>query len=539
MKQSKHAIRAVALLLAICLAAAGFYGCTAASAKEEETVYDYKNVKTAGGANDGSTDISSLLVELDAQIKPGEALYFPAGTYLVASDMEIGSPVVLAANVKLQVEAGAHAVFNGPVESGQQHIFTGEGTVRLNSQESWGYPKWFGVKNNGREADDEAFQKAVDSCRMLRLPNKAYRLSGIVFSHPITVEGIGSSRITIQAEATTKNLFTFRSSDVSLKGLCIKMGKAGKDAHCFYFDTDAVSMENISLKQVYVDDGYVSFTDAGSGKHTVSKVNLTAVDFRSARDTCVIIRDFASDLVFTEVVNARRENKSAGVYCNMPGFIIENVDGFLGEHMDTNGEANAVGANSYEHDPEWPSRNLDGHGIIFRNCKNVKIIRTLMEYVGASGFIFENCSKLTLENCEAYTVHRDGFRFVNCTDSNFYVTKAWGNCNNNVDGNNITMIGCSDMNFYSVQTGNTKKGAHSVYVQDCKNILIDTLMMDGMPTADVGFVDAGGNENVLINNMTCTSMNLTYTLTGKGVKLRNVFLPSNTYIAEVTEAGTR
>ena len=84
----------------------------------------------------------------------------------------------------------------------------------MNSEQSWGYPKWFGVVANGRGAEDKAFQKAVDSCRMLRLPNRTYQLTGIVISRPITIEGIGSSRVAIQAEAGTQNLFTFRTFQI-------------------------------------------------------------------------------------------------------------------------------------------------------------------------------------------------------------------------------------------------------------------------------------------------------------------------------------
>lgn len=403
-------------------------------------------------------------------------------------------------------------------------MFAGKGEIRLNMSETWGCHDWFAGTVPESDVDDTLIlQKAVDSVNRLLIPNGDYRISQLVIRRPVTLRGTGSHRVPIKADASCRRMITVQSGEVSFENFRFDMHDTGEGSVCFYMDTDLCDMSGISLVDCYIDGAYTAVTDA-DGEHSVSEVIMTGVTCQTARGTQLVLRDFVRDITLIDFAILRRH--AADISCNMAGAIIENASEMRIEHFDVNGD--------------WSDEGNEGHGMIFRNCRNVKMRKVLMEYLSGTGFIIENCSGFDWENVQTYTFSNNGFYVDGLRDSEFRVVKVTYNNGQGKewpDKENYVFLNCSGLTLNSV-ISNGARGV-GLLISHCTDLVVNGyLFCDRIPTGkNYAFLDGGGNERVLINGFTdaSTLSNRSYSLSGSGVELRSVWLTGSVFREKITE----
>ena len=504
--------RWIALFLASVMAVSLLAACSgdgAQTAPEEEidmSEYTNSSILGFGGSNDGSADISEAIRKANASLKETEALYFPAGTYQVSQSVEITCPVRMDGNVSVNVAAGTTLTVSGPMEAGNQKIFLGDGTVSITSPHTWGYPAW--VDNGGMNAA-EVLQKAVNSIRCIYVSDLGYRLTGIRISKPTHLKGVGGMQVPLDLVDNTQTVFTIASSDVTLENFKIQMKDASEDSVCFYFDTQKTSMENIRIENVDVHYGNCVVKDGESDENWVDNALFSGLTAHQTTNVPLILTDFRKGNKLVEVSILRRT--SQGGNCDVAGIEVENAEDMVFEHFDVNGDVS--------HQEE------NGHGMVFRNCKGVKLYRCLMEYLGGSGFIVENCEDFYWENTEVYTFYNIGYDIKGLKNSTFNSVKIYYTSAN--EGyvfkarDNMILKDCQNLTINSFISSGARDAALSM--QGCKDVTVNayqTLYHKG-----AALRDDGGNTNVNFYGVQVMNGNSnSIQLKDKGITIHNEIL---------------
>ncbi|MBR7143034.1 MAG: hypothetical protein IKD06_05795 [Clostridia bacterium] len=456
--------------------------------------------------------------------KQGKELFLFGGEVTIDASLNISVPVSIGGGLCLNVEEGCTLTFENRLTAVPKTIFGGNGEVRFGLSAQEGYPQWFGAKGSGRD-DTAAFQKAVDALPVLLIPDATYRLTDLIIDHPIQIRGIGAAKVYVAASNMTKRLFTVKSSQVSIENLEITLKDAPENSVCFYFDTDSTSMEDILLRNLWVSYARTGLCDAKNGTNRITDFTMEAVDFRTANGTQMDMYDFDKDLTLIEVTVTRREDLNNGIRVNMPAIIFRNINQMLVEHLDVNGDAHVSSiTDRYNFDPQWVAQNLDGHGIIFENCHNVRMIRSLAEYVSGTGFIIKNCSGFDFENVQPYTFHTHGIYAENLTDSRFEILKACGNGDITLPIENLVFKNCNNLEFTGVLSCESR--GDSLRLEGCSNMIFHSYMsVSGYKAA---LTDGGGNENVVFESFVSSLTKEAPKLTGNGITIKNAVIEDNT-----------
>lgn len=459
------------------------------------------------------------LIESVYRDAEGGTLVFPDGEYVIDRDVILDCDVILSGHTSFRVTENGSFTVNGEFYAGKRRIFSGDGRVRINMNTGCGFTDWFsydGIK------DTALVQKAFDSLNRLAVTDEL-SVSGIVISAPITVVGSGSHRVGLNASGRCTRLFTIRSGGVSFENFRFDMSQTGNGAVCFYADTADCDIEGFTLKDCYIDGAHTAITDA-DGEFSVTGTLLDGVMFREARGTQIVMRDFAKNTRLIGVAVLRRHSDT--VSCGMPGAVFENASDMLFEHFDVNGD--------------FTDEGTGGHGVIFRNCKNVTMRRSLMEYISGTGFIIENCSGFDFENVQAYTFAGYGFCIDGLTDSVFNVVKAtYNNAAGRSDPEyeNYYIKNCRNLTMNSV-ISNGARGAGMTLSGNREVKVNGFLYCDRLPGGKgAALLDAGGNSGVGITGfIDCSALyGKSLVLTGDGVTVRSAMLSSGEWAADVVD----
>jgi hypothetical protein len=244
----------------------------------EEKLREFVSVKDFGAVGNGTANDTAAITAAYAAAKE---IYFPAGLYLVSSNLTIpaGKVVTLNASAAFTVASGVtlkiYAQVNGNPDS---YHFQGSGSVRGVAEV---YPEWFGAVGNGTTDDIAAFQKtaacvkddgSVSAKTTIRLRDKFYLLGNTWTVEPtanrsIDIIGtgtlIGGSRL---LSATTGNytLLNIQGNvdpiqkivDFTLKGFSLISQNIGK-GNGLYFNLIG-NAELSGLQQSLVEDIHIS-----------------------------------------------------------------------------------------------------------------------------------------------------------------------------------------------------------------------------------------------------------------------------------------
>ena len=146
---------------------------------------DTQNVRTYGAVGNGSTDDMSAINDAISAANNG-AVYFPSGTYRIASSPTIGTPCVFAKGATISVDVDQTVTFTGQIISGNYQIFDGDGVVSFSGNYLMEkvVPQWWGAV--GDDSTDNA--AALNKCSVaantggieIVFPKGTYRFSTTV-----------------------------------------------------------------------------------------------------------------------------------------------------------------------------------------------------------------------------------------------------------------------------------------------------------------------------------------------------------------------
>ncbi|MHB1454182.1 MAG: glycosyl hydrolase family 28-related protein [Saccharofermentanales bacterium] len=509
------------LLIAIIIGSLILTGCSEEMQEDGRTdmkLFENVNITEYGARSDGSSDTVGAVLKVAGKLGKGQAIYFPAGEYLFESSLEIAVPVRIGGNAKIIVSKGSKLVFSGLFAAGEQKIFRGEGSVEITSTDVWGYPSWF---DDGNQDSATLIQKAADSLRCLIIPSGNYILPKIVLRNPISLKGVGSMKIKLQAREGTGVLFRIASNDVSFENFYIDMSRSSKDSVCFLVDNSDQNIAGIGLENIEVEKGYTVITDADSPDHAITKVSCRKVTCSGQKSTPIIMRNFKEEIRMTEVSVIRRKQLGAAV--DVPGAVIENNKGMILEHFDVNGDIEGL--------------DTEGHGIIFRNCENVSMHRILIEYISGTGFIFENCKNFYGDNVQVYTFYNKGFIMNGLEDTTFNMLKVTYNDLPGSDAvflpENLDITNSKNLTFNSVISIGSR-GA-SLSLENCSDIEINSYYSEN--TKGLSVSDEGNNSGIRINGMINRGSGTSIKLISDGICIRAAILGSNDPSEEICEPG--
>ena len=115
------------------------------------------NVVDYGALGDGATDDTSAIGDTyTLATAAGGSIYFPRGTYpldTTAFASDVG--LTFAPGAMLTIPTGESVTINGPINAGDQQIFTGDGNVYINNATGIN-AMWFGVSAANAAADNDA-----------------------------------------------------------------------------------------------------------------------------------------------------------------------------------------------------------------------------------------------------------------------------------------------------------------------------------------------------------------------------------------------
>jgi parallel beta-helix repeat protein len=173
--------------------------------------YPGYSVTTSGAVGDGVTDNSAVVIAAQTiAAAAGQALFFPAGSYVFNSSVAFTVPVVFADGAELLPQTGAVLSFAAPIDAQPTQIFstTSGGMVTITGATPLIYPQWWGASGNGSTDNTAALTAASAALATnvgLYFPPGTYYFAS---SYTTTVPFTFASGTVIQVASTKTFAFT-------------------------------------------------------------------------------------------------------------------------------------------------------------------------------------------------------------------------------------------------------------------------------------------------------------------------------------------
>ncbi len=470
-----------------------------------------------GAVGDGATDDTAAFVKAIASLGNGKKmLRIPKGKYVIGGEFTLPADVTLHFDKGAALSVTGKVTLNGRIEAFEEQIFFGSGTYTGNSP-SEAPIQWFGVSGGNIT---NSLQRAVDVFAVVRLNagTVTYKCAGVVIRKPTVIEGVGAMRVNIARTAASEHLFIIRSGGVTIRNLYIQgQGTPHADTAVFYFDTDECDIRGVKIDTVSgISNGYF-VKDAGSGTHTVSDFTMDRCVFTMSYNTSICVTDFRDGLIFRDVV---ADNVPGTVKVVFPGWYLENVTGAFMDNIDA---AGGLGKGNLE----------TGHGFVFVNCSNVRIVRGMQDYVSGVGLRVIGCHDLFFSNFVCSLFENSGIYMENTTNSTFEVIKVNGiypaiklKDTNGVVFEAVRLVGCSDLTFNSLALECNQ--TDGLILEDCHGITVNSFVFNnnnGNALIECGDSDGNILKGVVMSSNYVSRPSLT--LVGPASEIRGAVLNGN------------
>lgn len=158
---------------------------------------------------DGTTDDRAAIVAQDGL---GEPILLCEGTYYVATNLTITSPVIIKPGSKVKRASGATVTFaGGLVASPASTIFeeTGAGGFVVQVGTGWTFAEWWGARADNSTASLTAINAALVGGKRVQLLAGVYRTSGAININADNqiLQGMGGTATTIRCTSATAHVF--------------------------------------------------------------------------------------------------------------------------------------------------------------------------------------------------------------------------------------------------------------------------------------------------------------------------------------------
>lgn len=366
-----------------------------------QKLQEFVSVKDFGATGDGTTNDTTAIQNAASATGQSGTLYFPTGTYRIASNLTINTNVNFD-GAQVTVDSAVTLTINGMVCAALEQIFDGSGSVVVSKKTPIIFPEWWGAAQDNLSADSEPGITAAIS-------NSASQSNTIYFSGKYAI----GSTITV---LNTTEINSDRSSSIRpLSGSGVTNGiimGAGNALGRFVMPTlvgfSGVALEvRCNLANIYVPQFNscgicIKFNSGHSG--VTANILDTVVEF-DAISSCTtamnVNHNFAADVV-----------QGCGVKGN---FITNTINAVIFSGVSVSGKNDGLFLDVLAIDF------VDGGGAFLNNQTGYAISRftaTVRSWFGGNGFSAGTPTQFVLgswNGCVVDIVNARGFNQTNFT----------------------------------------------------------------------------------------------------------------------------
>lgn len=216
MRRTMKRTMTMALLVVLFASGLGIVGNHVFAYRTSSSDYDVKLHSATG--NGTTDDAAAIAAAITASQPAGGLLYFPAGTYRLASDVTFptNTTLVFDQGAVLVPDSGVNVTINGGIDAGQYQIFTsaaGKGNIKGRMGGTEIYPQWWGADGTDSGDDTAALQKAMNSLTSggtLYIPGGTYHVSAgldLTGLNRLNIVGAGVDVTVIKSTSATADVF--------------------------------------------------------------------------------------------------------------------------------------------------------------------------------------------------------------------------------------------------------------------------------------------------------------------------------------------
>lgn len=439
-------------------------------------------------------------------------ILLPAGSFTVEQNHTVPANVTLtlARGCVFNLNAQATLTIYGTVNAAATYIFQGEGTV-VGDIQGKAYVQWFGA-DQSEISDTVCFQKAIDCCRYVIVPNrnKAYSITHLRIEKPVTLSGSGANRVMLSVPNELEgHTVSIASDDVRLENFTFTYANktVPTEFSTIFLDTSSRNLQDISVYNVQISYCNTAVSDAKSDQYTVKNLTLDHMKIGANRSNGIHLTDCTTGILLNDVTVSSFDPNI--ITC---GFVFENVQQMHLENVDNLGGFTKKGEGS-------------GDGMVFRNCKNVTSYRIMIDYVHGRQLVIENCSNFRLSNYVTSLLNAEGIYIDGLTDSVLDVFKANGSYP--ASGPAVYLKRCNGVTFNDLIV--TYAGNEGVVLEECSNNIFNNLVTSASSDPYALREESNCSNNVF----NAVVLSDSYTLQGQGSVIYALRTNKSELIAQV------
>jgi hypothetical protein len=241
---------------------------------------DSINVKNFNAVGNGIADDTAAI---QAAIAAGNDVFFPAGTYLITSNITISANRVLRFAAGARVTATSFFTLdfnnNASIAAPRSRIFIGQASA---TNIKTVYPEWWGASHSVTVTQNAEFQAALDAMKEggeMLLNDGFYCLDGTTplnISNAQIIRGAGHYHTTIRVNTTAVNVFDINTKpggsliDMRIQGTAVPTSGICIDVQ----QLPGTASGRVRLQNLYIDKVFDGIFVRGNSTQTINTVDL-------------------------------------------------------------------------------------------------------------------------------------------------------------------------------------------------------------------------------------------------------------------------